>query len=279
MAFRINPVVKENDFQRHNTTERQYLADLDEKGLLLKIDNIAVDAEQLVLRTFQCNTEYCVRCKGKGANMEYVGSCCTDLSVDVSKAEVEGFVELAKMARKNLDLPKKEPVRVNIERILTGKITEENEDGELELKHKRNGSCIMSWIDDAGQLRCSINTLVDRLNLKIEDYKAVPCYLFPLHYAEFGDDYILTVLSEETRFWIEQHRDVAKLRCLRLPEPDSPPAYEFLRYEIEYLLGKRFYRELDKRAKPILAKLDRGDIELPPELIPKTKANGRKRGK
>lgn len=278
MAFRINPVVKENDFQRHNTTERRYVADLEERDLLLKIDNIAVDAEQLVLRTFQCNTGYCVRCKGRASNMEYVGSCCTDLSVDVSKAEVAGFVELAKMAKKKLKFDKSDPVRQNIERILDDKITEENEDFELELKHKRNGSCVMSWIDKTGQLRCSINTMVDRLGLKIEDYKAVPCYLFPLHYAEFGDDYILTVLSEETRFWIEQHRDVAKLRCLRLPEPDSPPAYQFLRYEIEYLLGKRFYRELDRMAKPILEKLERGDIELPEVLIPKAKSKSRKRG-
>ena len=40
------------------------------------------------------------------------------------------------------------------------------------------------------------------LGADLREFKADPCYLFPLHYGQFGpEEYILTVLCEETRFW------------------------------------------------------------------------------
>lgn len=262
MTYRINRVVRDADYIRHSVQERKYLDDLRSRGLLLEIDNILLDAEQLVLRTFQCNTNYCVRCTGSGSSLHYKGSCCTDLMVDITESEKRKLTELARKARGKVDFGPSHPVTKIVDRVLEDRYTEINESNEEELLHRRNGGCIMSWMDPSGQFRCSINTLVNELGLDIKEYKPGPCYLFPLHYAEFGaDQYIVTVLSEETRFWIEQHRCVGQLRCLRRPEPGSPPAYQFLRGEIEFLLGAGFYRELDRQARPILTRFLDGKIQ------------------
>lgn len=253
MPYQINPRIRQADYVRHNTKERHYIDELREKGLLIEVDNIAVDGEQLVLRTFQCDTGWCVKCKGSAGSKEYKGSCCTDLQVDVTAGEMERVRELALKARSELNLPRKSQLARIVDNVLNDKITEVTEDHELALRHKRNGSCVMSWIDGDGLLRCSINTFAYRLGLPIEEYKPDPCYVFPLHYAQLDSkDFILSVLCEETRFWIEQHECVGKLRCLRTPQPGSPPAYQFLRYEIEYLLGAKFYKELDRQARPML---------------------------
>lgn len=262
MAYRFNRSVREQDFIRHNIQERNYLNDLRERGLLLEIDNILVDAEQLVLRTFQCNTGYCVQCSGSASTREYKGSCCTDLMVDVTADEKSKLHELAEKARREIDFAKSDPVGKIVDNILNDRYTEVNEDGEEELQHRKTGACAMSWMDEKGQLMCSINTLVYKMGLEIDEYKPDPCYLFPLHYAEVGlDRFIITVLSEETRFWIEQDKAVSRLRCLRKPEPGSPPAYQFLKGELEYLLGKPFYKELDKRGQEILKRFHDGELD------------------
>jgi hypothetical protein len=226
---------------------------LRKRGLLIEIDNILVDGDQLILRTFQCDTNYCVRCTGAGAAREYKGSCCTDLQVDITGEEKDRLIDMANQARLKLPLKRNDPLTKVIDGILADKVTETNAEHEMMFRHKENGACAMSWIDSAGQLRCSINTLCERLGLDLRHYKPDPCFLFPLHYAQIGRDrFILTVLSEETRYWIEQHQAVTKLRCLRSPQRGSPPAYQFLRGEIEYLLSKRFFEELERRAEPIL---------------------------
>lgn len=253
MPFRLNPIVDQGEFDRHNNTEQYYMDQLRKKGLLLEIDNVFADAEQLILRTFQCNTNYCIRCTGHGADMEYKGSCCTDLSVDLTRHEMDKLKDMAEQAKAKLDFDETNPVGKIVDRVLAGKVTEVNEDHELVFLHKNNGTCAMSWFDPSGQFRCAINTLCMELDLSIPEYKPDPCFLFPLHYTEIGKGtYLLSMLTEETRSWIDQHAVVGKLRCLRKPEPGSPPAYTFLRGELEYVFGKEFYKILDELAQPIL---------------------------
>jgi hypothetical protein len=174
------------------------------------------------------------------------------LQVDLTEREIGKLEELARRADEELKFKSTDPVRKIVDKVLAGKVTTETEEHELILRHKKNGSCAMSWMDD-GQLRCSINTLCHRLGAPIQEFKPSPCYVFPIHYDEFTPGhFVLSVLSEETRFWIQQHESVAKLRCLRKPEPGAPSAYIALRGEIEYLLGPDFYLELDRHARKIL---------------------------
>lgn len=268
MAFHVKSEIIDGDNARHQIRERKYLDSLREKGLLIEIDSLLIDAEQLVLRTFQCNTNYCVSCSGGRGGKEYSGSCCTDLHVDVNEDEKAKIKELAELTKAKLDLGPSDPLFSIAQRVLRDDYTEIDDDGDQILQHRNNGSCVMSWMDSTGQLRCSINSLVEKLDLNLTDYKPDPCFIFPLHYAEIGQGrHIITLLSEETRHWIEQHEAVTKLRCLREPEPGSPPAYVSLRWELDYMLGDGFYETLDKLAQPILA-----------EHLKKRKSNSKKNG-
>lgn len=252
MPYPINPVLNEADFERHHSKERHYIERLREKGLAIELDNIVVDAEQLVLRTFQCDTTYCVTCAGSGDDLQYKGSCCTDLQVDLAPGDKAQLRSMARMAQDRLDLAPESPLREIVDLLLSGQAFETNADQEELFVHRPSGRCVMS-VMDGGRLKCSINMLASDLKLTLHEYKPSPCYLFPLHYGQFSPDgFILSVLCTETRSWIEQHACVGKLKCLRRPQPGSPPAYVFLRGEIEYVLGKDFYRELDRRAQPLL---------------------------
>ena len=252
MPYKLNDTVDRLEFERHHNTEDQYIEELRERDLILDVDNVTVDAEQLVLRTFQCSTDYCVKCKGSGSAKEFKGSCCTDLQVDMTQPEVDKLIEMAKLAREKLNLAKSDPLNEIVGRILGHRITEISEDNELHLIHRRNERCVMAWME-GDTLRCSINTLCDRLGLDLTEYKSDPCFLFPLHYTEYRKGkYLVSLLTTETQSWIEQHASVGRLKCLKTPEPGAPPAYVSLRYELEYVFGKKFYRELARLAKPVL---------------------------
>jgi hypothetical protein len=252
MQYQVSQRVDELEFRRHHTREVHYIGELREKELLLEIDNVAVDAEQLVLRTFQCNTNYCVKCSGMNGTKEYKGSCCTDLSVDLTDPEKEKLVEMARLAKQRLRFEPRDPIGRIVELLLMDEFSETNDEHEDVLRHRSDGRCIMSWIEE-GTLRCSINTLCHRLGLSVEEFKPDPCYLFPLHYSEYSRNrFLLSILCEETRYWIGQHACVGKLACLRKPEKGAPPAYVYLRGEIEHIFGKQFYLELDRQAQPIL---------------------------
>src|SRR5436309_2017202 len=111
MPFAVNRVVDREEYTRHNCAERHYMDSLRERGLLVEIENVAVDADQLVLRTFQCDSGYCVRCSGEGAQKKVRGSCCTDLQVDITQNEEEKLVELARLADEKLEFTPNDPVK------------------------------------------------------------------------------------------------------------------------------------------------------------------------
>lgn len=258
MSYRINPRIAASEVERHHAAERRHVADLRERGLLFEIGGVDVDAEQLVLRTFQCDTAWCLRCGEEEGARKYKGSCCTDLQVDLTGDEKARIVELARRAQESGLLRPREPIAHVVTRVLEGEFTEITDDHSEALLHRKSGGCVLSVIEGAGtpagpRLRCAINSLTARLGLPLEDYKPVPCYLFPLHYTHYSEDrYLLSLLTEETRYWIGQHPLVGKLRCLKKPDPKAPRAYESLRWEIEQCFGVEFYRELKACAEALL---------------------------
>lgn len=253
MPYRVNRVIDKGEYERHHPAVRHYIESLRERGLLIEMDNVFVDADQLGLRTFQCNSGYCVKCSGEGAGRSFKGSCCTDLQVDIIEAERDKIVELAGMARERLEFKGNDPLKRIVDRALKGEIAEVNEAHELIFRHKKDGTCVMAWTDPAGKLYCGINSLAWKLGVPLEEYKPSPCYLFPLHYCEWDQGKILvSLLTEETRYWAGHHQQVTRLRCLKKPEPGAPPAYVSLKGEIELCFGKKFFAELEARIKPIM---------------------------
>ena len=263
MPYRLNASVDEQNHHRCHFPENHYIDDLDRRGMLIRVDNVLVDAEQLILRTFECDTDWCVRCKGTGAEKKFKGSCCTDLEVDLTRHEVELLEQLGEMAAQ-LKIKPSDPIAQAIRRLQKKKFTFlTDEKKELALRQTPHERCMLSWITRDGHYRCIVNTLCDRLGLPIDKYKPDPCFHFPFHYVEHEPGiYFMTTICKETYAWIGADKYVSKLRCLRQPKPGAPPAFRFLKYEIIHCFGEQLYNRLEAAAKPFLV---RAGLESPEE--------------
>ncbi len=252
MPFKLNQSVMDENHRRAHAPEIQYMELLRERGLLFEIENVLIDAEQLVLRSFQCDSAYCLRCSGDGNARQYKGSCCTDLQVDITPNEAETLRELGRIASERLTLTPGDPMSTIVKR-LKGDFTERVERGDLTLRHLSSGRCALSWVTPGGVLRCSINTLCQRLDLPLIQYKPEPCFLFPLHYVMHEPGrYFMTLVCEENHRYIGADKITSKMRCLHRPQAGSPPAYIFLRGEIGHCFGPELWDRLDAAARPLL---------------------------
>ena len=253
MAYRVNAHIEHQNHMRAHASETFYISQLDHRGRLLRLDNVFVDVEQLILRTFACDTQWCVRAKKEDGKTVFKGSCCTDLEVNITPDEIDRLRRLGRLADERLDLKPSDPLDLVVERLREGRFFHTTDSGELAFKSLGSERCPLSWLTRDGTLRCAVNTLCERLDEPLTDFKAEPCIMFPLHYVEHQPGrYFLTTICRETHEWIGADHFVTKLKCLSRPKPGAPPAFQFLRGEIEMCFGKTFYGRLAKAAAPIL---------------------------
>src|SRR4051812_39375009 len=104
MTFKLNPYIDEQNHHRCHTSEARYMKQLDSRGMLLRIGNTLVDAEQMILRTFQCDSGYCTKCSNNSGKTKFKGSCCSDLEVDITEEELRRLRLLGAMAKEKLRL-------------------------------------------------------------------------------------------------------------------------------------------------------------------------------
>lgn len=253
MSYRINPYVDEQNHYRCHGPERHYVEQLEGRGGLIRLDNVLVDAEQLVLRSFQCDPTWCTRVSGEGRDKKYKGCCCTDLEVDLTPEEIARMQKLGELAQQRLELGARDPMRDVAKRLAADNFMETTEKGERAIAHLPSGRCPIGFIERDGAFRCGLNKLCGLMELPLTDYKPEPCFLFPLHFVEHQPGvYLLTVVSEQSHEYIGAHVYVTKLRCLRKPQPGAPPAFISLRYEITHCFGEAFYAALAREARRIM---------------------------
>lgn len=263
MTYQIDRFVDEQNHYRCHGPEQYYVDQLEARGLLVQLKNVAVDAEQLILRAFQCDSRWCLRCAGEGAKKKYKGACCTDLEVDLTPDELERIRKLGVLARERLTLSPRDPLADVVKRMESGKFTSTTDKGERALEHLRTGRCPLSWMERDGTLRCGINSLCLKMELPLENYKPDPCILFPLHYVQYRPgQFLLTVICDENYQYIGADAYVAKLRCLRKPQPDAPPAFVWLKQEIIHCFGEDLYAALEQAAEPILKNLGLDELQI-----------------
>ncbi|MEN6624741.1 MAG: hypothetical protein ABFD69_00780 [Candidatus Sumerlaeia bacterium] len=258
MPYRINDFMLSENHRRAHAPESHYIDQLRRKGHLIEVDNVQIDAEQLVLRPFQCDTTWCTRTTGEPTSRQFKGSCCTDLQVDITAHEISKIRELARIAEQRLAMGIGDPMLPIVRRIRDGKFTETVDRGDVAFKHLGSSRCSLSWLNSNGVLRCAINTLCDRLGLPLEEFKPEPCYLFPLHYVEaIPGHYFFTLISGDTYDFIGADHHTAHLKCLRKPKPGALPAYKALKGELILCLGAEFYQRLEEAAAEFLEKESR----------------------
>jgi len=232
--------------------DARYVQKLAERNELLVIDNIAVDAPNLVLRRFACDTRHCVRVEERNGRPWFCGSCCTDLVVELAEPERERLERLASVYLRRFPRGLRS-VRAVAQKIRGGEIIAYSQKDEPILDDLHTNRCVLSYLDRQGVLRCTVNTMVEALGLRSEDYKPDACLAFPIHYVDYEPDrWFVTVINRQNYRPLGVARETASVRCLTRPLRDAPPAYVTLRRELEHLWGKRFWQQLDHHARRLL---------------------------
>jgi hypothetical protein len=249
MAFKINETITNEDRVRAVLPEVAYIEKLKEMGEALFIDNVLIDAPQLIERRFICDTLHCMRRTGKHGHCK--GSCCTDLEVNITPNEVLQMRRLAKKYLASSAAAPESPEYAVAKRVMEGDgWMDQNYRGEPTITHSKKNVCSLGHVDGEGRLLCAVNAMAAALGDPIAKWKLITCYVFPLHYIEYEEGrYLLTVLCRENHESLDAAPDIGRLRCINRPPKDAPPAYESLRGEIECLFGARFYTRLAEAAK------------------------------
>jgi hypothetical protein len=253
LSYSLNNKVAECDYLRARSADVAHVEKLRARSELLILGNIAVDIPNLIERRFACDTRHCVRITKRNGRRWFGNSCCTDLVVEIAAPERERLEQLARDYRRRVRRGPK-ALRKIAEKVLDGDAFAETVRDEPILNDRRTNRCIMSYLDGGKVLRCSINTMVDALDYRIEDFKPDPCFMYPIHYVDYEpDQWFLTVVNRENYKALDAAKEAATMPCLNRPIRTAPPAYISLRRELEHLWGKAFWRELDQAARRLLA--------------------------
>jgi Fe-S-cluster containining protein len=222
---------------------RRYMIGLRERGELVDVGGVMVDARALFATRFRCDSKTCAMVD----RPEGVESCCKEYFVEVTLAERDRIVAHADDVIEFLS--RKDPARVKRGRDIAGFFDDRN---TIELR-KEDDRCVFSYRDEAGQLWCSLHGLALEKGWPVESIKPVTCILFPLVVFRFENgEILLTATSEEVERMFANPKESLKLPCLLKQAGD--PMYVECRSAIETAFGRPFYQRLAQTAEQYLKK-------------------------
>lgn len=222
---------------------RKYIRGLDERGQLITIDQVMVDAPAIVGTRFRCDTRTCAMVDREAG----IESCCREYEVEITPAERDRIV--AHSAEVIEFFSHHDPQRVSPHREISSFFVEGN---TIELG-KEDGRCAFSYRDAGGRLWCGLHSLALQKGLPLEALKPIACILFPLVVYRFeSGEILLTSTSAEIEQLFEGVNESKLLPCLR--QTAGGPMYEECRTGIEIAFGETFYQRLAASAQEYLAK-------------------------
>jgi len=222
---------------------RRFVGGLKQRGELIDVAGVMVDARALFATRFRCDSKTCAMVD-RPAGVE---SCCEEYYVEVTLAERDRIT--ARGAEVVEFLSRKDPKRVKPDRDIMSFFDDRN---SIELV-KEDGRCVFSFRDEAGQLWCGLHALALEKGLPIESIKPTTCILFPLVVFRFENgDMLLTATSEEVERMFASPKESLKLPCLLQQAGD--PMYVEMRSAIQMAFGKPFYERLAATAAEFLSK-------------------------
>jgi len=222
---------------------RRFVGGLKQRGELIDVAGVMVDARALFATRFRCDSKTCAMLD-RPAGVE---SCCQEYYVEVTLAERDRIT--ARGAEVVEFLSRKDPNRVKPDRDIMSFFDDRN---SIELV-KEDGRCAFSFRDEAGQLWCGLHALALEQGLPIESIKPTTCILFPLVVFRFENgDMLLTATSEEVERMFASPKESLKLPCLLQQAGD--PMYVEMRSAIQMAFGNPFYERLAATATDFLSK-------------------------
>lgn len=221
---------------------RKFIRSLDEKGCLLVVDGVMVDAKAMFRTRFECDSNTCASLTRRGKTE----SCCMEYDVEITPEE-HGRI-MAHAAEVIEFLAENDSGRVKADRSINSlfKI-----DHAIHLV-KEKKRCGFSFRDPKGRLWCGLHGLALKKGIPVDSIKPVACILFPLVTFRFENgDMLLTALSTDTEPLFDAS-DSNHLPCLR--NPRGPLMFEFCRSGVELAFGREFYQRLTEAAESFLAR-------------------------
>jgi len=220
---------------------RRYVNGLKQRGELVDVGGVMVDARALFATRFRCDSKTCAMVD-RPAGIE---SCCQEYYVQLTLAERD---RITNRGAEGVEfLSRKDPARVKPDRDISTFFDDRN---TIELL-KEDGRCVFSYRDEKGQLWCGLHSLALEKGWPIESIKPTTCILFPLVVFRFENgDLLLTATSEEVERMFASPKESLKLPCLLKQAGD--PMYVECRSAIETAFGKPFYDRLAAAAATFL---------------------------
>ncbi len=236
---RIKTTFPLSDWLRNYSDQpwRRYVQGLAQRGELVQIDGVMIDAGALFSTRFRCDSKTCAM-PDRPAGVE---SCCQEYFVNLTLEERDRIVAHADDVIALLS--RKDPARVKPDRAIASFFDDRN---TIELA-KEDNRCAFSYRDEGGQLWCGLHSLAMEKNWPIHSIKPVTCSLFPLMVFRFDNgDILLSANTAEVERMFAGTREPLALPCLLKQAGD--PMYIECRDAIELAFGQPFYERVARAA-------------------------------
>ena len=227
-------------------------------GRLLSIGNVDVDVDQVIQRRFLCDRHRCIQWtpheKKSDARPLIDRSCCSSYTVPISDSDRQKIEEILPLVRKRLG--PSHPLRKD-----DGEpFFDIDDDFSLHLRETDRGTCEFV-LYEAGRTTCAVHKTCLEEGLEVAEYKPIACSLWPLALVDYERDgrkrYFLTAYADTNAGIFEGHdpddenQREDHFACLVDDSPSYLPLYRSQEDILRFLLGDKFYAELDKRARAL----------------------------
>jgi len=222
-------------------------------GRMMAIGKVDVDIDQLIERSFLCDRHRCIQwtpheTKDKAKPL-IDRSCCSSYTVPLTESDRAKVEEILPLVRKRL--AKDHPLNLDDDEPFY----DIDDDFSLQLRETDKGTCEFV-LYEAGMTTCAVHKTCLEEGLDVWDYKPIGCSLWPVALVDYEDQgksrFLLTAYTKHTAGLFESGDDddegEDRFACLVDDSPKYEPLYKAQEGILRFLLGDKFFDELEVRA-------------------------------
>ncbi len=226
-------------------------------GRLMAIGKVDVDVDQLIERRFLCDRHRCIQWtphESKDKAKPIIDrSCCSSYTVPITESDRLKVEEIMPLVRKRL--ARNHPLVLDADEPFY----DIDDDFSQHLRETDKGTCEFV-LYEKGLTTCAIHKTCLEEGLDVWDYKPIGCSLWPVAVIDYLDQdkprFLVTAYTTTTAGLFESAEDDEsedKFACLVDDAPQYEPLYKSQEGVLRFLLGDKFFDELDVKAKKHLA--------------------------
>lgn len=232
------------------STVKKYVELLRERGQLLEVGRVDVDAPQIVERRFTCDALRCIQWAGDKALVDR--SCCCRYGVPVTQRDRALVRQRLEQVRKNL--PKDHRLQDP-----GAEVFEVDDDYGFNMINDNPLEGCQFNLYQGGTARCAIHQTALEQGEDPCGWKPIACSLWPMAINSHDDGgeerFLLTIYCDKTEDLFDAVED-EPFACIVHQDPSFPRLYESEGQILKYLFGAKWYGKLDAAAKRWLSRID-----------------------